>query len=189
MDKFEQVAEDVHMDEDTFRKLTVTKERKDHSEYPTKTYKHLFGFKTWKPKHLLTKLDGKTYSDYDAVADVLRDVKHEVESLEQEYSTGGLGLFCNIERFAIPYGTDPQQILEFYARISEATEPFVVWHSNQEHHPTNLYEMDKDGIEEEVVYRIECRDGQADLYEVEFERAGEEKIEEFRSKSTEEGDR
>lgn len=108
--------------------------------------------------------------------DLYNQLEHKLEKLERDYSTGGLGFHCNIERFGIPYGTDPEQIGEFFARVSDATEPFAVWHSNQQHDITDLHEMDEDGIESEIVYRIECRDGEAEIYEVEFEIAGEEKI-------------
>jgi len=177
MDEFEQAAEDVHMDEDTFHKLAVLKEWKDRSEYPERKYKHLFGFKTWKPEHCIGTTHYNKSSDFDSVHNLFHQIEDELEKAERDYSTGGLGFFCNIERFGIPYGTDPTQILEFYARISNATEPFVVWHANQEHHPTNLYEMDMGDTENEVIYRIECRDGKAELYEVEFESVGEEKLE------------
>lgn len=184
MDEFEKAAEDVHMDKDVFHNLAILKERKVHSEYPTRTYKHLFGFKTWKPHHCLGITKYNKPSDFDSVHALFGKVEEALEEAEKDYSTGGLGYFCNIERFAIPYGTDPQQILEFYARISVATEPFVVWHANQEHHPTNLYEMDRDDRDSESVYRIECRDGEAELYEVRFEAADEKKLAEFTNENT-----
>lgn len=185
MDEFEKAAEDVHMDEDTFHDLAVLKEWKDRSKYPERKFKHLFGFKTWKPHHSLRVTNHSKPSDFDSVHDLYGKIEKSLDDLERDYSTGGLGFFCNIERFGIPYGTDPKQVLEFYARISEATEPFVVWHANQEHHPTNLFEMDKEEMEREVVYRIECRDGEGKLYEVEFEAAGEKKLAEFKNEDNE----
>lgn len=176
MDEFELAAEDVHMDEDTFHKLAVLKERKDYSGYPEKIYEHLFGFKTWKPHDSLSLTKYKDPNDFDGVYDLYNQLEDQLDKLERDYSTGGLGFHCNIERFGIPYGADPEQVAEFFARISEATEPFVVWHSNQEHHITDLHEMDEEEMESEVVYRIECRDGEAEVYEVEFKRTGEEKI-------------
>lgn len=176
MDEFEQAAKDVHMAEDTFHKLAVLKERKERAEYPEKKYKALFGFKTWKPHSCLGVTEYNESSDFDSVRDLFQNVEKALDMQERDYSTGGLGFFCNIERFGIPYGTDPEQILEFFARVSEATEPFVVWHSNKEHDFTDLHDMDRDDIESEVVYRIECRDGEGEIYKVEFERVGEEKI-------------
>lgn len=173
------------MDEDTFHKLAVLKERKDYSGYPEKIYKHLIGFKTWKPHHSLSLTRHKKASDFDGVNDLYNQLEDKLEKLEQDYSTGGLGFHCNIERFGIPYGTDPQQIAEFFARISEATESFVVWHSNQEHHITDLHEMDEDDMDSESVYRIECRNGEAEIYEIEFERAEEGKIVETSEKGDE----
>lgn len=179
MDEFERVAEEVEMDEDTFHDLAVLKERKDRSEYPQRTYKHLVGFKTWKPDVNFPSVAHQDVSDYGSVRELYEEVEKELEDLERTNSTGGLGFFCNIERFGIPYGRSPSQVLEFFARVSRATEPFVVWHSNQEHDFTDLYDMDREDLESEVVYRIECRDGSGEIYKVEFEHAGEEKITEL----------
>jgi hypothetical protein len=87
----------------------------------------------------------------------------------------------------MPYGTDPEQILGFFARVSEATEPFVVWHSNKEHDFTDLYDMDSNGIDSEVVYRIECRNGEGEIYKVAFEQVEEEKVTDKLNESTAEG--
>lgn len=187
MDEFKQAAKDVHMNEDTFHDLAVLKEWKDRSEYPERKYKHLFGFKTWKPEHVISSTQYNKVSDFDSVRDLYNQIEDELEKAERDHSTGGLGFFCNIERFGIPYGTAPEKVLNFYARLSEATEPFVVWHSNKEHDFTDLHDMDKNDIESEVVYRIECRDGEGEIYKVEFERSGEEKIADV-DKETSEGD-
>jgi hypothetical protein len=150
MDEFKQAAKDVHMEEDTFHKLAVLKERKDRAEYPEKKYQALFGFKTWKPHTCLGVTEYNESGDFESVRDLFQKVEGALDKQERDFSTGGLGFFCNIERFAIPYGSDPKQILEFFARVSEATEPFVVWHSNKEHDFTDLYDMDSNGIDSEV---------------------------------------
>lgn len=185
MDEFKQVAKEVHMDEDTFHDLAVLKEWSERAEYPERTYKHLFGFKTWKPEHTISTTHYNNATGFDGVRDLYNKIEEELEKAERDFSTGGLGFFCNIERFGIPYGTDPELILEFFTRISEATEPFVVWHSAKEHDFTDLHDMDLHDIESEVVYRIECRDGEGTIHKIEYEKTGEEQIIDF---TADEGD-
>jgi hypothetical protein len=179
MDAFEQAAADVSMSTDTVLDIAVTKERTDRTEYPEKTYKHLFGFKTWTPQEGLGVTKYKNPGDFDSVRELFNEVKETLDRDRRTQSTGGLGYFCNIERFGVPYGTSPEEVLQFFARVSEATEPFVVWHSSKEHDFVDLHDMDANDIGEEVVYRIECRDGEAEMFEVSFERTGEEMIAEI----------
>lgn len=179
MDEFDQVAKDVSIDEETFRRNAILKERDDHSDYPKKTYKHLFGFKTWTVAHCIGITEHNGPGDFDTVRELFHRLEDVIEDANKQYSTGGLGFVCNIERFGIPYGTDPLEVLEFFATVSRATEPFVLWHSNKEHDFTDLHDMDLNEIDSEVVYRIECRNGEAELYEVTYEKVEEEKTAEY----------
>jgi len=170
MERWEEVKEAVSIDADTLDDNAVIQEEKEYGEYPTKEYKVLKGFKTWKPHHLL----GLEYAD-DA-NEFLNQMKKQCREIWIDHETGGLGFNYNIERFGIPYGTGEAEIAEFFAAISLATDPFVVWHSPIEHNFPDLSMMDRNDKDEEIVYRIECRDGDSTIYEVTYQQESEEVI-------------
>ena len=168
MEKWEEVKEAVSIDTDTLEDNAVIQEEKEYGEYPTKEYKVLKGFKTWKPKNLFVGI-------WDA-DNPISQLKKQCRENWIDHETGGLGFKYNIERFGIPYGTGEAEIAEFFATISLATDPFVVWHSPIEHNFPDLSMMDRNDKEEEVVYRIECRDGESTIYEVTYQKESEEVI-------------
>lgn len=180
MDDFRVTAEEIEVqcgiDADTVESKAVLKERADRTEYPEKTYKHLWGFKSWTPADCFGLTNYNDPHEFDSVTELFSKIQEVLDQHRQQYSTGGLGYNCNIERFAIPYGTMPEKIARFFALLSTATEPFVVWHADKENDMPDLGRMDANGIEEETVYRIECRGGEATIYEVTYRRDGEEKL-------------
>lgn len=173
MEKWEEVKEKVSIDSETLQDNAVIQEKKDYGDYPAKEYKVLKGFKTWKPENLFTGI-------WDADNPV-RELKRHCRNQWIDHETGGLGFSYNIERFGIPYGTGKEIVAGFFATISLATDPFVVWHSPIQHNFPDLSMMDRNDKEEEIVYRIECRNGSAELYEVTYKKHSEEVIAEASS--------
>ena len=180
MDAFDAAAEEIEVQcdisADTLKNIAIFRERTDRSSYPEQTFKHLWGFKSWTPRDCFGLTEYNEPSDFDGVHDLFSRVEEVLDKHREDYSTGGLGYNCNIERFAIPYGTMPERVARLFALISTATEPFVLWHTDKANDMPDLGRMDANSVDEDVVYRIECRDGAAEIHKVTFERTGEEKL-------------
>lgn len=159
-EKFYNTYERVGLEEDAFADNAVLGTKEIVEEYPDKKYLVLYGFKTWSLEHSLL-------NKYDQID------KENVERLEKyEYP---LGTSYNISQLAIFY-CGVEEVAKFFKEVSKSTEPFVVWHGDDEITMPFLHSMDYNGVEEETVYRIECRDGSVDVYEVQYEKSGEEVI-------------
>lgn len=132
----------------------IISEQKDATDYPEKTYKVLYGFKTWKPKHFLRPDD-------------LENLKKFAE-MHNDVEGAPLGFTFNIERFGITYlGGPGGEWEEFWKELSKYTEPFCFWHSKVEHKIPNLREIDM--REEPEIFYVELKDGSIKVFEKEWE--------------------
>ena len=176
MDRFDEVAEAVDMDTETFEKCAVTRERKDRTSYPEKLFMHLVGFKTWTPDSLIEITPYSSHADYSSPRELYSALEEQQRQLRKNVTNGGLGLYCNIERFGLAYGTSTEEFLQFFAQISTATEPFVIWHSPREHNPETLYNLDREGKETGKTWRVRAENGEAKVHEITYERKSEEEL-------------
>lgn len=162
---FDTVHERVDVGESTFKRIAITGEEEDHSDYPKQTWETLKGFKSWKP----TDAFGIDH-DPDLSALVKRIKNHE------DYRTGPLGYGYNIERLGVPYDGWDGAWKRFFKEVSKHTEPFAFYHSPIEHEFPDVTDF-RDG--EETVYYVEVHDGEMYAEEQMFRRTNiEKKIEE-----------
>ena len=124
-------------DEEDIKDITIISEETDYSSYPEKKWKVVKGFKTW-------KLDEEDL-----------DIDEGKENL--------LGLKFNIERFGLAYGTDKEDFLSFFAKLSKYTEPFVVFHSPIEYQFPEVYDYILDEEIKKDFWMVKAQNGKAKI--------------------------
>jgi hypothetical protein len=153
---------------ESFREMLVVDEWTDKDSYPTETWKILKGFKSWTPAD-------QFQLDFDPDREAL------VEEIEKhrDWGEAPLGYVFNIERVAIKYNGHDGIWKPLFRAVSEATEPFSVYHSSTSSGFPDVTDFE-DG--KESVYYIEAVDGELYVEEQQFQHVGADRIVEDRDR-------
>lgn len=162
LDRFNSVPDRVEeISESTFHKIKVLGEHDAYSEYPKQTWKVLKGFKSWKPADAFGL-------EWDPELD---DLVEEIRDHHEDYRTGPLGYYYNIERVGMARGGVDGVWRKFFAEVSRHTDPFAFYQSPYEGAFPDVTHFD-DGSEK--VWLCKCVDGAVYVEEQTFERVGTE---------------